>query len=103
MDDQGVFYDGGTLIWQIDEGVISENLSSNGVNADPKRRGVDVEEADGSQDIGQQYGSFTSGSGSEEGTALDFWFSGNASPVNTNTFSPTSFPDSRATVARTRM
>ncbi len=96
VDDQGVFYDGGTLLWHIDEGVINENLSSNGVNADPKRRGVDVEEADGSQDIGQQYGSFSAGSGSEEGTPLDFWYQGNSSPVNKNIFSPTSSPDSRS-------
>ncbi len=96
VDDAGVFYDGGALIWHIDEGVINQNLSSNGVNADPKRRGVDVEEADGSQDIGQQYGSFSAGSGSEEGTALDFWYQGNSSPVNKNVFSPTSYPDSRS-------
>jgi len=96
VDDKGVFYDGGVLIWHVDEAVINENLASNSVNADLKRRGVDVEEADGSQDIGQQYGTFSAGSGSEEGTALDFWYEGNASPVNKNIFSPTSFPDSRS-------
>ncbi len=96
VDQNGTFYDGGVLIWHIDESVIRAGLESNTVNANPDLRGVDLEEADGSQDIGQQYGFLTAASGSEEGTALDFWFKGNASPVNTNAFSPTTFPDSRS-------
>jgi hypothetical protein len=94
VDQSGTFFDGGVLIWHIDEAIIRQGLASNGVNADPERRGVDVEEADGSQDIGQQYGSISPGAGSEEGTALDFWYEGNNSPVNTNSFSPTSHPNS---------
>lgn len=90
----GTFFDGGVLIWHIDEAAIADGLATNGVNADPLRRGVDVEEADGSQDIGQEYGFLTPGSGSEEGTPLDFWFDGNSSPVFTNTFGPTSYPNS---------
>ena len=77
VDQSGTFFDGGALIWHIDETVIRQGLSSNAVNADPEHRGVDVEEADGSQDIGQQYGSISPGAGSEEGTALDFWYQGN--------------------------
>ena len=94
VDDRGNFFDGGVLIWHIDESVIAANIGADAVNADPKRRGVDVEEADGSQDIGQSYGFTSAGSGSEEGTALDFWFRGNSSPVNKNIFSPTSYPNS---------
>ncbi len=88
------FYDGGILIWHIDETVIAQGLSANGVNGNPLRRGVDVEEADGSQDIGESYGQLEAGSGSEEGTALDFWYQGNESPVNKNIFSNTSYPSS---------
>ncbi len=90
----GTFFDGGVLIWHIDETIIAQGLITNGVNANPERRGVDVEEADGSQDIGQQYGQLEAGSGSEEGTALDFWYVGNGSPINRNEFSATSFPNS---------
>lgn len=90
----GVFFDGGTLIWHIDENVIAQGLRANGVNANPNRRGVDVVEADGSQDIGQRYGQFDPGSGSEEGTALDFWYQGNESPVFRNEFSAASYPSS---------
>ena len=53
--DGTTFFDGGILIWHIDEAVIAQGLQTNGVNANPLRRGVDLEEADGSQDIGQQY------------------------------------------------
>lgn len=92
----GEFFDGGTLIWHIDETVIDANYATLNVNANPDRRGVDLEEADGSQDIGQNYGSFNTGSGSEAGTALDFWYDGNRAPlrIESNTFSPTSHPNS---------
>jgi hypothetical protein len=91
------WFDGGVLIWHIDEAVIAAGMADNTVNADPERRGVDVEEADGSQDIGQSYeGVFAAGAGSEAGTALDFWFKGSASPVNTNTFSASTYPDTRS-------
>jgi hypothetical protein len=92
VDDNGVFYDGGILVWHIDESVIASGLASNTINADAARRGVDLEEADGSQDLGQEYGLLTAGSGSETGTALDFWYLGNSSPVNKNTFSATTLP-----------
>lgn len=93
VDDQKNFYDGGILIWHIDESVIRNTMAGNAVNADPRHRGVDLEEADGSQDIGQSYGQFSAGSGSEEGTVLDFWFPGNPSPVYKNEFSSTTTPN----------
>ena len=95
LDDQDRFYDGGMLVWHIDEDVLMHGLPLNEVNADPGRRGICLEEADGSQDIGQQYGDFTAGSGSEQGTALDFWFAQNLSPVYRNEFSVSTFPDTR--------
>jgi len=96
VDNNGTFFDGGVLVWHVDEAVIGAGLASNGVNGNPRRRGVDVEEADGSQDIGQQYEFLSPGSGSEEGTPLDFWYEGNASPVNRNEFSSTTHPDTRS-------
>lgn len=96
VNTSGLFFDGGILIWHIDESVIAQGLASNGVNANPARRGVDVEEADGSQDIGQEYGLLEPGSGSEEGTALDFWYQGNASPVNRNEFSFRTYPNTNS-------
>ena len=87
---------GGILIWHIDESDLAQKLSTNTLNADPHRRTVDLEEADGSQDIGVPYGLLEPGSGTENGWPLDFWFGGNASPVYTNEFGSSTYPDSRA-------
>ncbi len=91
-------YTGGILIWHIDENVIDANISTDAVNANPDYKGVNLMEADGSQDIGQTYGFLEPGSGSENGTALDYWYAGNQAPlrVKSNVFSPTSFPSSRS-------
>ena len=87
-------YKGGILIWHIDETIIEKNLAANSINADPLKRGVDVEEADGSQDIGQTYDFISPGSGSEDGWSLDYWFNGNIAPVYKNEFSETTHPNS---------
>ena len=64
----------GILIWHIDEQVIAEKGETNRINDDPENRGVDLEEADGSQDIGFTYDITQPGYQSELGTWLDFWF-----------------------------
>ncbi|MCK9409262.1 MAG: T9SS type A sorting domain-containing protein [Bacteriovoracaceae bacterium] len=87
-------YMGGILIWHIDETIIEKNLATNSVNADPEKRGVDVEEADGSQDIGQSYGFGDAASGSEDGSPIDYWFKGNIFPDYKNEFSETTTPNS---------
>src|SRR5208283_700168 len=46
----GEFFDGGLLIWHIDENVIDANFSSDAINANPALKGVNLMEADGSQD-----------------------------------------------------
>ena len=93
-DPDGTFYNGGALIWHIDESVIAQGIATDAVNANPDHRGVGVMEADGAQDIGRTYAMFTAGSGTEQGTVLDFWFSGNISPLYKNQFSPTTIPSS---------
>lgn len=94
----GEFFDGGLLIWHIDESIIDANYAADAVNADPDHRGVNLMEADGSQDIGQSYGFLDAGSGSENGTVLDFWYQGNTAPLRrqSNAFTPTSHPSSRS-------
>jgi hypothetical protein len=76
----------GILIWHIDEDIIRRNYASNRVNADRERRGVDLEEADGAQDIGRVYGFLDPGSGSENGVAEDAWWKSN--PVITQFLRP---------------
>ena len=94
----GEFYDGGILIWHIDENVIDSSLAGNTVNANPDRRGVNLMEADGSQDIGQTYGLLDAGYGSESGSVLDYWYQGNRAllRLRSNAFTPTSYPSSRS-------
>lgn len=91
----------GILVWHIDDRIIEENYNSNRINADPINRGVDLEEADGSQDIGQTFGFLSPGSGSEFGVLHDAFYSDNeihilANQSNFVSFSPTSNPSSRS-------
>ena len=98
IEDEGVRYDGGIVIWHIDERVLRDGLASNRVNSDPDRRGVDVEEADGAQDIGFGIG------GVALGTPFDFWYEGNPATAITasgalvqlyeNRFGADTFPSS---------
>ncbi len=76
----------GILIWHIDEAVIRAKYASNEVNADREHRGVDLEEADGAQDIGKLYGFLDPGSGAELGVAEDAWWKEN--PVITEFLRP---------------
>ncbi len=75
---------GGILIWHIDESVISQNLGRTGVNSNPDRRGVNLKEADGAQDIGRATAIGLSQNESN-GSAFDFWWSGNNATVITQT------------------
>lgn len=67
----------GILIWHIVENVIDENYATNRINADPDNRGVELVEADGSRDIGREYGFATVGSGTELGIQEDCWYRDN--------------------------
>ncbi len=86
----------GALIWHIDESIIRQNLGANRINADSRHRGVDLEEADGSQDIGQEFDFLSAGAGSENGWVLDMWYAGNTAPLFKNKFDPNSVPNSRS-------
>jgi len=96
MRSENQFHGGGILIWHIDERIIRNGLASNTVNADPKKRGVDLEEADGSEDIGEVYDILDPGAASTSGSPLDCWFDGNGSRVYRNAFDKTSYPNSNS-------
>ncbi len=85
----------GMLIWHVDRSVIRERAGGF-INDDPAHRAVDLEEADGSQDIGQAYSILDAGFQSELGTPIDFWYKSNPSPVYTNEFSAASTPNSNS-------
>lgn len=89
-------YKGGILIWHIDENVIDSNLIANTVNNNITRRGVDLEEAKGAQEIGVTYNTYF-GPVTGDGTAVDYWFYGYhqvPTYIYLNSFSPTSNPNS---------
>ena len=67
----------GLLIWHINESVVKEFYSTNRINTDKENRGVDLEEGDGSQDIGEEFGFLQPGGGSENGTPWDPFYAKN--------------------------
>ena len=85
----------GIVIWHIDEKVISEKLAENKINTDKYLRGVDVEEADGIQDIGERFITIFGDEVIGEGTDQDFWYAGNKAELFKNNFSIDSRPNTR--------
>jgi len=85
----------GFVIWHIDENIIESSISSNSINADLYNKGIDIEEADGIQDIGETFSSIF-GSFIGEGDRFDFWYKGNKAKLYKGIFSPTSKPNSNA-------
>ncbi|MDP8207459.1 MAG: T9SS type A sorting domain-containing protein [Candidatus Electryonea clarkiae] len=71
------FPSSGILIWHIDESVIREKIDEDRIQEDRNRRGVSLEEADGSEDIGEDYPFLTPGDGAEYGVREDAWYAGN--------------------------
>ena len=91
----------GILIWHIDDTIIRRYYDSNAINGNSEHKGVELMEADGSQDIGQSYGFLNPGSGSELGTMYDPFYKGNenylvANHSQTVEFGPYTAPSSRS-------
>jgi hypothetical protein len=83
----------GILIWHIDDNIIKEKIASNSINNDPDRRGVDVEEADGIQDIGVEFQTIFGDIVIGEGEPQDLWYASNNSDLYTNRFSTDTRPN----------
>ena len=82
----------GIVIWHIDQNVIDAKIAANKINTDKNDRGVDVEEADGIQDIGEQFTTVFGDVVIGEGGPEDFWFKGNNSEFYENKFSKDTRP-----------
>lgn len=82
----------GIVIWHIDEKVIAEKGPTNEINNDKNRPGIDVEEADGIQDLGETFktvfGDFIIGEGGQD----DFWYASNPTELYSNKFSTNTKP-----------
>lgn len=83
----------GIVIWHIDENVIAEKIDDNAINTDKNRRGVDVEEADGVQDIGERFFTIFGDEVIGEGFEEDFWYSSNPSGLFENRFAKDTRPN----------
>ncbi len=77
----------GIVIWHIDEKVVAENFADNSINSNPKLRGIKVIEADGIQDIGNEFKTIFGDVMVGEGDSVDFWFRNNPSRFYRNEFS----------------
>jgi hypothetical protein len=79
VDKNKVERNGGILIWHVDERVVADNLATNRINGNPKRRGVALVEAGTAQDIG--FVSHTCDVKDDEdifsGTVDDYWYKSN--------------------------
>lgn len=103
IDEDGNDLLGGILIWHVDDAIIASSLPTNTVNADPARRGVDLEEADSGQDLGFPSQGLL-GPALDIGTPFDFFFEGNPVRAVTasgqtvqlyrNRFGPDTYPSS---------
>lgn len=85
----------GIVIWHIDEKVIEQNFESGGINNNNLRKGISLVEADGITDIGEIVKTVF-GDVIGDGTADDFWFSGNTSKYYKNKFSDDTKPSAKA-------
>ena len=92
----------GLLIWHVDESIIKTKIDNFSINANPNRYGVDLEEADGAQDIGFQ--SIFPFNDPSAGYFGDIWFRGNGEYYRSNPsfdgqnleFGPNTYPNTNA-------
>ena len=87
----------GFLIWHIDETKILSNIESYNINADRTAKGIDLEEADGAQDIGYISNLLTDPSSGYWG---DMWFNSNdqyfrSNNINSLEFSNYTYPNTQ--------
>jgi len=90
----------GILIWHVDE-TLAPLLDDGRFNSEDNRRGLDLEECDGAQDIGRDYPFLTPGYGTDYGICDDAWYLKNPAHLDANhrdnvSFSHRSYPNSRA-------
>ncbi|HVO74437.1 MAG TPA: hypothetical protein VMT35_10475, partial [Ignavibacteriaceae bacterium] len=86
----------GIVIWHIDENVINDKIAEDKINNDKNHRGVDVEEADGVQDIGEQFKTLLGDIVIGEGTQEDFWYKNNPAKLFKGKFSKDTRPNSNS-------
>lgn len=74
----------GILIWHVDESGGKLIIEEGRFNSVDEFRGLDLEEADGAQDIGERYPFLTAGYGTDYGIYTDAWFRDNKHHQDSN-------------------
>jgi hypothetical protein len=87
---------GGIVIWHIDENIINARITDNKINVDKNNRGVDVEEADGVQDIGERFFTVFGDEIIGEGFIEDYWHASNPARLYRNRFSKDTRPNTNS-------
>lgn len=89
-------YKGGVLIWHIDDNIINANLASDKINVDKNHRGVNLMEASGVPEIGEQFTTILGDIVIGEGSYLDYWYSSNPAALYKNRFADDTRPSSKS-------
>lgn len=87
---------GGIVIWHIDENIINTGIEDNKINVDKNNRGIDVEEADGVQDIGERFFTIFGDEIIGEGFIEDYWHASNPARLYRNRFSKDTRPNTNS-------
>ncbi len=87
-------YKGGILIWHIDQNVVDSTLANDRINADKTRRGVNLMEANGVQEIGELFTTVLGDQVIGEGSYEDYWYKKNPAQLYQNKFSADTRPSS---------
>jgi len=87
-------YHGGVLIWHIDDNIINAKIALDQINADANHRGVNLMEAGGIPEIGQQFTTLLGDIVIGEGTYEDYWYSANPADLYKNRFADDTRPNS---------
>lgn len=85
----------GIVIWHIDENIINDKIGENKINTDKYHRGVDIEEADGIQDIGEKFYTVLGDEVIGKGEKEDFWYASNPAELFQNRFANDTRPDTK--------
>ncbi len=89
-------YSGGILIWHIDDNIIHANFADDKINADKNHRGVNLMEASGVPEIGEQFTDLFGNTIVGEGTYQDYWYASNSATLYHNRFADDTRPSSKS-------
>jgi Secretion system C-terminal sorting domain len=84
----------GIVIWHVDDNIINSKIGDDKINADKQHRGVSVIEADGIQDIGEEFQTIFGDVVIGEGEPKDFWYASNDANFYENKFGKDTRPSS---------